>query len=370
MTDGSRRPLFGDHRISYAFFGALFGLCFPVISTVFDVAVQGIPLSWQSLMDAQRNQPLHWVIDTAPLFLGLFAYVAGRKQHEVVLVNEGLEDQVRERTVRLSAQNEELKTLHSELEVSLERISQSINYAQRIQDAIVSDMRQLKQGFNNCSMLFKPRDVVSGDFPWYLNHGGRHYFAAVDCTGHGVPGAFMSLIGYFLLNRIVKDQGVQDAGEILCNLHMSVVNLLNQQEDTTMHDGMDIALCIVDESRKEVQFSGACNPLYHVSGDSLNILKADVWSIGGVHYKKRCPYTTQRFNYAEGDVLAMFTDGITDQFDKHGKSKFGYAPIKRVVTDPGSGPVTSWAYGLEQELTEFMGDHRQMDDMLFMAVQL
>lgn len=370
MKDVNNRPLFGDHRISYAFFGALFGLSFPIISTVFDVVVQGFSLTGQSLMDAQRNQPLHWVIDTAPFFLGLFAYAAGRKQHEVVLVNEGLEDQVRQRTAQLSVQNEELRTLHGELEVSLERISQSINYAQRIQDAIVSDMRQLKEGFNSCSMLFRPRDVVSGDFPWYLNHGGRHYFAAVDCTGHGVPGAFMSLIGYFLLNRIVKDQGVNEAGDILCNLHMAVVNLLNQQEDTTMHDGMDIALCIVDEQKREVQFAGACNPLYHVSGDLLNIMKADVWSIGGVHYKKRCPYTTRRFTYTEGDVLVMFTDGITDQFDRGGKFKFGYSPIKSVVTAPESGPVTCWASNLEEKLLGFMGDHRQMDDMLFLAVQL
>jgi len=370
MAAKDSTPLFGDHRISYAFFGAMFGLCFPVISTIFDVAVQGHGVNWANLMEAQRTQPLHWVIDSAPLFLGLFAYVAGRKQHEVVMMNEGLEDQVRQRTEQLSVQNGELKVLHGELEVSLERISQSINYAQRIQDAIVSDMRQLKDGFPDCSLLFRPRDVVSGDFPWYLNHGGRHYFAAVDCTGHGVPGAFMSLIGYFLLNRIVKDEGVTEAGDMLCNLHLAVTSLLNRNTDSTLHDGMDIALCIVDTDRREVQYAGACNPLYHLSGGSLNILKADVWSIGGVHHKKRCPYTTQRFNYADGDVLVMFTDGITDQFGADGSSKFGYSPLKGLVTDAASGPVTAWADVLDARLQDFMGDHRQLDDMLFMAVRL
>lgn len=370
MSEQSRQPLFGDSRISYAFYGALFGLCFPVISTVFDVVVQGFDLTWDNLVMAQESQPLHWVINTAPVFLGLFAYLAGRKQHEVILINEGLEDQVRQRTEQLTEQNEELRELHGELEDSLDRISQSINYAQRIQDAIISDLRSLKTEFPECSMMFKPRDVVSGDFPWYLKLDGKHYFAAVDCTGHGVPGAFMSLIGYFLLNRIVKDEGVTVTGDILCNLHLAVVNLLNQRTDAHVHDGMDIALCCVDTEKHEVHFSGACNPVYHIRKGQLEVYKADVWSIGGMHYKKRCPYTTQTFSYEEGDTLVMFTDGITDQFDAQGQSKFGYSPIKKMVTDPASGPITQWAHTLERDMTTFMGDHRQMDDMLLLAIKL
>lgn len=370
MVSQQSRPLFGDSRLSYAFFGTLFGFCFPMISTSFDVVVQGFDFTWENLVMAQRSQPLHWVINTAPIFLGFFAYLAGRKQHEVILINEGLEEQVRQRTEQLTEQNEELRGLHGELEDSLDRISQSINYAQRIQDAIISDLRSLKTDFPECSMMFKPRDVVSGDFPWYLKIDGKHYFAAVDCTGHGVPGAFMSLIGYFLLNRIVKDQGVTVPGEILDYLHVAVMNLLNQHTDAQVHDGMDVALCCVDTEKREVHFSGACNPVYHVSNGQLEVYKADVWSIGGLQYKKRFPYTTQTFGYSDGDVLVMFTDGITDQFDSQGQSKFGYSPIKRLTTDPACGPVTKWAHALEGDMNAFMGDHRQMDDMLLLAVEL
>lgn len=362
--------MFGDARISYAFFGLLFGLSFPLIATLFDIAVQGQDVSFANMLAAQQNQPLHWVIDSAPLFLGLFSFMAGRKQHEVVLINEGLENQVRQRTEQLSEQNEELRLIHGELQDGLDRISQSINYAQRIQDAIVSDLREMQTDFPESSIFFRPRDVVSGDFPWYLKHDGKHYFAAVDCTGHGVPGAFMSLIGYFLLNRIVKDQGITDTGDILCNLHMAVVNLLNQRSDMQVHDGMDLALCRVDDEKREIQFSGACNPVYHVGKDKLEIYKADVWSIGGLHYKKRCPYISQSFKYEAGDILVMLTDGITDQFDTHGKDKFGYSPIKKLVTDPASGPVTDWGNVMGQEMQKWMGDHRQMDDMLLMAVKL
>jgi serine phosphatase RsbU (regulator of sigma subunit) len=370
MPATAHRSLFNDARVSYAVLGALFGFCFPVISTIVDVLVQGYDITWENLLSAQQNQPLHWVINTAPLFLGLFAYLAGRKQHEIVLVNEGLEEQVRLRTEQLSVQNEELRTIHGELADSLERLSQSINYAQRIQDAIVADMHEMRVNFPSSSVFLRPRDVVSGDFPWYLKHGENHYFAAVDCTGHGVPGAFMSIIGYFLLNRIVKDEGITDTGQILCNLHLAVVNLLNQRTDSKMHDGMDLALCRVNSSSSEVQFSGACNPVYHVSNSKLSVYKGDVWSIGGMQYKKRCPYTSQTFSYAEGDSLVMFTDGVSDQFNAEGKLKFGLEPIRKTVSGTDCTPVTSWGSVLEEEVVKWMGDHRQMDDMLMIAVQL
>jgi len=368
MEERSNRSFFADARVQYALFGALFGLCFPVIATIFDVLVQGNNLSWLNIVEAQRVQPLHWVIDSAPLFLGLFAYVAGRKQHEVIQINEGLEDQVRQRTLQLSDQNEELRVTHVELQESLERISQSINYAQRIQDAIISDVRAMQLEFPDSSIFFRPRDVVSGDFPWFLKKGDDHFFAVVDCTGHGVPGAFMSLIGYFLLNRIVKDQGVSDTGDILCALHLAVVNVLNQHTNTQVHDGMDLALCRVNRTKNEIQFSGACNPVYHVSNGNLEIYNGDVWSIGGTQYKKRCPYTSKTFAYSDGDAIVMFSDGVTDQFDSSGTDKFGYKRIQNLVK--GSVPITQVNAVVDKEVQQWMGEHRQMDDMLLMAVKL
>ncbi len=364
------KPMFGDARISYAIFGALFGLCFPIIATIFDVLVQGNELTWANLVIAQRNQPLHWVIDSAPLFLGLFSYLAGRKQHEVMLINEGLEDQVRQRTLQLSEQNEELRVIHLELQDGLERISQSINYAQRIQNAIISDVKEMQLEFPESAIFFKPRDVVSGDFPWFLKKGDDYYFAAVDCTGHGVPGAFMSLIGYFLLNRIVRDQGVEDTGEILCALHLAVVNVLNQQTNKQVHDGMDLALCKVNRIKGEIQFSGACNPVYHISQGKLDIYNGDIWSIGGTQYKKRCPYTSKTFKFKSGDTIVMFTDGVTDQFDQSGKDKFGFKRIQHLANAERSSDMQHLIGEVDREITSWMGDHRQMDDMLLMAVKV
>lgn len=359
-----------DARVTYAIYGALFGLGFPVMATILDVYARGLGLNFGGIVEAQQTQPLHWMIDTAPVFLGLFAMAAGSKQQEVLEINAGLEDTVQQRTSMLLEQNEQLRVMQDELQVSLERISQSINYAQRIQDAIITNTAELKANFPDSFVMFRPRDVVSGDFPWYLEKNGYHYVAVVDCTGHGVPGAFMSLIGYFLLSRIVKEQGVTETGDILCALHLEVVKVLNQGTDQEVHDGMDIALCRIDRSNGEIQYSGAGNPVYHISGGELTEYKADIWSIGGTQYRKRCPYKSQTFSFRQGDVISMFSDGITDQFSNDGSSKFGFSRIKSKLVEAEQTPMKSLGTGFEGMMEEWMGNHRQMDDMLLMGVRL
>lgn len=359
-----------DVRLVYAFYGALFGLCFPIVATLFDAFIRDAGFGITDLIEVQKTQPLHWIINTAPIFLGFFSCLAGIKQKEVVEMNENLEQKVEQRTLMLNEQNEELRTMHLELEDSLTKIGQSINYAQRIQDAIITNTLELKQAFVDSAVYFKPRDVVSGDFPWYLKKNGYHFIAAVDCTGHGVPGAFMSLIGYFLLNKIVKEQGITETNEILCELHKEVVEVLNQESDSEVHDGMDLALVRIDPAKEEVMFSGAGNPVYHVRGSDLMEYKADFWSIGGTQYRKRKPYTAKTFHYKAGDTLSIFSDGVTDQFCEKGEDKFGYKRIKNILVE-NSGKPTDEIHGkLDESLNGWMGDHRQMDDMLLMSVRL
>ncbi|MCF8278488.1 MAG: SpoIIE family protein phosphatase [Flavobacteriales bacterium] len=359
-----------DARVQYAIYGALFGLAFPIMSTLFDAFVRDMGYGITDLLEVQRTQPLHWIIDTAPIFLGFFSCLAGIKQQEVIEANEGLENKVQQRTELLNEQNEELRTIQDELEDSINRISQSINYAQRIQDAIISNTHDLKQAFPDSSVMFRPRDVVSGDFPWYLKKGDYHFLAAVDCTGHGVPGAFMSLIGYFLLNKIVQEQGLLDTDKILCELHKEIVNVLNQGSDSDVHDGMDLALVRIDLDKGEVMYSGAGNPVYHSRGEDLIEYKGDFYSIGGTQYKKRTPYKEHRFEIKKGDVLTMFSDGITDQFSADGSTKFGYRKIKKHLTEQVDRSLPDIHASLENEINEWMGEHRQMDDMLLMSIRL
>jgi serine phosphatase RsbU (regulator of sigma subunit) len=359
-----------DVRVVYALYGALFGLMFPIIATLFDVFMRDMGFGVQAMIEAQKTQPLHWIIDSAPLFLGFFSCLAGIKQKEVIEINDGLEQKVEQRTALLHEQNEELRTMQGELEDSLHRISQSINYAQRIQDAIITNTQELKAAFSDSAVLFKPRDVVSGDFPWYLKKGDYHFVAAVDCTGHGVPGAFMSLIGYFLLNKIVKEQNLLDTNEILCELHREVVRVLNQESESEVHDGMDLALCRIDPKKNEVMFSGAGNPVYHLRDEDLMEYKADFWSIGGTQYRKRQPYRAQTFNYKTGDIISMFSDGITDQFSADGKDKFGFRSLKKHLSRNEGKPLSEVHDSFDKQMKDWMGDYRQMDDMLLMSVRL
>ena len=162
----------------------------------------------------------------------------------------------------------ERKQIELEIQSRGRKISESINYAKRIQGAILPNNAVIRQFLPDSFMLYKARDVVSGDFPWFTNVGDIMYFAAVDCTGHGVPGALISLIGYFLLNDIVKGRKISDTGEILDQLDKGVTKTLRQDaDDSKTKDGMDIALCKIDLKNKKVSYAGAHRSLYFMNGN-------------------------------------------------------------------------------------------------------
>lgn len=356
-----------DPRILYTTAGVLFGLGFPVISTLLDIAVQGMPFSIASIAEVQQTQPLHWVIDTAPLFLGLLSYFVGARQHTVQELNQNLEKKVEMRTEQLQEQNLELKSIHKELEETLSKISQSITYADRIQRAFLKSIEQLKRDLPGSFVYYKPRDVVSGDFPWYVQHNGFTYVAAVDCTGHGVPGAMMSIIGNFLLHRVVHEMGVSDTGAILTELHQQVRETLDQHGVKDVQDGMDLSLARIDTHNRSIQCSGAGNPLYHVAKGELKEVKGDMYSIGGYYRKADPEFRQTEFKYDKGDTLYLFSDGIPDQGDESGSKKFGYKRIKELVSANGT---ISAETGLTNQLSEWMGSTPQLDDMLVMGIQL
>jgi serine phosphatase RsbU (regulator of sigma subunit) len=366
MRELLRRPTW-----SYALYGALFGCAFPVISTVFDVFVQGVPITWATLLQAQRDQPLHWIIDSAPLFLGLFASLAGRKQEIVQEINAGLEQTIEVRTLELREQNVQLASTQKELERSINRIQQSISYAQRIQQAILLDIRTLQTEFPDSAIIYRPKDVVSGDFPWCVKTKDGILMAAVDCTGHGVPGAFMSLVGYFILNGIVREKGITDPGLILNELHDRVSLALDQHNQRMVQDGMELLLLHIDRDNNVVEYASAGGIMYHVSANGLTEHRGDSLNIGGRRPKKwPGSYTTHRFNYSKGDLIALFSDGIPDQDAPNHGPKFGYDRIKDLFATNGDRPLsTVWA-ALGRDIDTHMAGTEQVDDMLLMAARL
>ena len=357
-----------NYRTRYFIYGALFGFCFPVISSILDVLIQGLPFTIDSIKQVQHTQPLHWVIDSAPLFLGLFAMLAGIKQDEVMQMNQNLEQKVQDRTRDLHEKNSELSLAQKDLSKSLEKISQSINYAQRIQLALISNAEQMKTDFPGSFFLFRPRDVVSGDFLWYHKSNGYIYIAAVDCTGHGVPGAFMSLIGYCLLNKITSENKHAGTAEILDTIHIEIQKILNQKRDSEVHDGMEMALCRIDTKQKTIDFSGAGMGLCYISANGdMKEVKADFFSLGGFHFKPGFKYSTQTIPYQTGDRIYMFSDGITDQFNANDE-KFGLTRLRKNMAANYTKPSAEQEKAFSVEIDNWKKSARQLDDMMLVGV--
>jgi serine phosphatase RsbU (regulator of sigma subunit) len=252
------------------------------------------------------------------------------------------------------------------------RIAESINYAKNIQEAINVHEKELQILFPESFIFYKPKDVISGDFPWIFKKGNYVYLAATDCTGHGVPGAMMSMLGNLLLNDIVKQLESPLPSQILDALHRAVVRTLKQDwAGSNSHDGMDIALLRIDTENKEVHFASAHRPLFYVSQNQFNKLSGDKYPIGGVQYdKKRGPFTNTIINYETGDTFYIFSDGLPDQLGGPEKKKFNVLQIAELIMAGHSHDMPTIAKDFEKAITEWVSTYRQIDDMLLIGLRL
>jgi serine phosphatase RsbU (regulator of sigma subunit) len=255
------------------------------------------------------------------------------------------------------------------------KITESINYAQRIQNSIIPTGNTLKQYLPDSFIFYKPKDVVSGDFPWMFVKEDEIYIAAVDCTGHGVPGALMSFIGHFSLNQILTSEKLPTAGTTLDLLHQNVQKTIRQDTgDSKSRDGMDIALCRINLKKKELQFSGAHRPLYYLKKENntlaFNEVKADRYPIGGFHYKNREKFTNHVIPFKTGESIFFFTDGLPDQFGgPDGKSKFMSGRVQEFIKQNSQLSMEDIGSLFQREFEEWKGNHKQMDDVLLIGIR-
>lgn len=266
---------------------------------------------------------------------------------------------------------------------SEKKVKDSINYAKRIQSSILPDTTWMQTVFKDSFVLFKPKDIVSGDFPWMLKTETSVYIAVVDCTGHGVPGALISLIGYFLLNNIFSVHQDLSPGEVLDLLDESVVRTLRQtEEDSISKDGMDVAFCKVIFESKTVQYAGAHRPMYYVDThkseieDPLEEIKGDKMPVGGGQYKNRGAFVTHSRQYQEGDMIFLFSDGLPDQFGGPDNRKFSPKRIRDLIKANLTVPMMQINDVIEEELRMWMRINvpgaepvKQTDDILVIGVR-
>jgi ligand-binding sensor domain-containing protein/serine phosphatase RsbU (regulator of sigma subunit) len=291
--------------------------------------------------------------------LSLFAYIKIRERN-LVRDKYILEQKVAERTAEVVQKSEEIALKNKD-------ITDSIKYAQRIQYAI------LPPGLNGQSIFvfFRPKDIVSGDFYWYEEAGNIELFAAVDCTGHGVPGAFLSILGANLLTKIVKEYGLLEPADILNKLNEEIGKALHQKQQSSnnvVNDGMDLALVAYDSKAKIIRFSGAYNPLYLIRQGQLLEYKANRFSIGRDPSNLTRTFTQHELEVVEGDMLYLFSDGYADQFGGPDNKKLMKKAFKELLITISSKSMDEQKKQLAAYIEEWMsGGYEQIDDMVVLG---
>jgi len=232
--------------------------------------------------------------------------------------------------------------------------------------------KHLEKIFPDSFIYYKAKDVVSGDFPWMTVKEDNIYVAAVDCTGHGVPGAFMSMIGYFQLNDIIKTRGINEPASILDNLHIGVNETLKQEENIESHDGMDIALCGINLKKMELQFAAAHRPLYYLSDGEITEIRGNRFPIGGVQYSRmgrEIKFTNHVVNIKKDDTVFFFSDGLTDQIGGPNKRKFMSSQVIDIIMNNKELPMTEICGTFDEKFTEWMGNYKQIDDVILIGIR-
>ncbi len=302
------------------------------------------------------------------LIFSVLTYVNWRTK-QLKLESARLEMIVEERTVELNQKNLDLERASIELERKNKDVTDSINYAKRIQQAILPKKIYKEIKHDDLFIFNQPREIVSGDFYWYTQQGNYFFIACVDCTGHGVPGAFMSMIGTTLLNKIVIDQKIQDTAKILKAMDESIVDSLNQA-DGQNQDGMDLSLLKIDLKNLEVQFSSAKRPIFLYRKSELIEFKGDSSSIGGAADDSSKIFTSNTIAVERNDMFYLFTDGFTDQFGGPNNRRFLTKNLKTLLESVCNLPVSEQNQKISTTFAEWKKSSKQTDDVLLIGIKI
>ncbi|HNC43968.1 MAG TPA: SpoIIE family protein phosphatase, partial [Acidobacteriota bacterium] len=290
---------------------------------------------------------------------------------ENALLYANLEEKVQERTIELSRTVKQLQQSEAEIKAKNTQILDSIRYAETIQQAILKADEPVVGTVGEYFILFKPRDIVSGDFYWFQDFAEGVLVGIADCTGHGVPGALMSMIGTTLLNQIVVEKGITEPGRILELLHEGIRRALRQGEaGTETQDGMDIALCQINVTHRRLVFAGAKRPLYVVWNDgSFEEIPGNRKPIGGQQREEIRRYQSQELELQSGMMLYMCSDGFTDQPNLE-RQKYGTKRLRTLLQTVAGIPVEIQHQHIEQALAAHQGSELQRDDITVFGLKI
>ena len=266
----------------------------------------------------------------------------------------------------------EQKLVEIEIQEKNKAVAESINYARRIQTAILPNTKFIQEFLPKSFIFYRPKDVVSGDFPWFFKKGDDLFIAAVDCTGHGVPGALLSFIGYFTLNNVVDHYDNIDAGVILDKLHEGVRTTLKQDRiDTEARDGMDVALCKINLKKNILEFAGAHRPLYLLRGNELTQYKGSHKAIGGIPLGKKpeADFENHLINLEPKDRVFFFSDGLPDQVSGETGRKYQASRIRDLLVEHYDVEIYDYEKIIYDDFIAYKGDYKQVDDILLIGIE-
>lgn len=334
----------------------------------------------QFLKDAKHKEQLKREHLQKVVFAGGF----GLALVLALIIFRGLRQKQRSHRI-IEAQKGEVELQKNKVEEKNKEIVSSINYAQRIQNALLKSEEHITEHFPPHFIMFKPKDIVSGDFYWAREMNGYYYLTVADCTGHGVPGAFMSMLGIAYLNEITGKGEVLEPSEILNQLREKIINELGQKgAEGETRDGMDISMVRMKKSSDEILWSGANNPLWIISKnpgnwpeesrilsfDEYNLIeiKGDKQPIGFSHNIR--PFTSHKLNLNKGDEFYLFSDGYADQFGGPKGKKLKYKPMKKLLVDLSNKPMKEKKKLLNQKFENWKGDLEQIDDVCIVGLKV
>jgi serine phosphatase RsbU (regulator of sigma subunit) len=283
---------------------------------------------------------------------------------------EILEENVRKRTNEIECQKNEIALQRDMIERKNANITSSILYASQIQSAILPPEELFDKLFTEHFILNLPKDIVSGDFYWLTEINNRIIFTVGDCTGHGVPGSFMSLLGITMISEIVNVLGILESDEIITVLREMVIDSLQQKRKViTTSDGMDIALCVIDKSTNTLQFTGGMNDLIYIHRGNLQVIEADHISVS-VLYADYGKFSKKEIQFEKGDVVYLASDGFQDQFGGSRDKKFLRQRFHSLLAEIHEMPLAVQKEVLEKRLHDWMGSTVQTDDITVMGIRL
>ena len=299
---------------------------------------------------------------------GFVVYVK-RREHNLLMEKQILEKAVKERTEEVVHQKEEIERQSDEIRLINKNITDSITYARRIQQAVFPPSEQLTSYFPKSFVMNRPQYIVSGDFFWVAKKEEKLIVTVADCTGHGVPGAFMSMLGITLLNEIVNNQHCVEADQILNKLKHEVIHALRQKGTSeSASDGMDMALCVFDPKESKLQYAGGFNPLMQIRNGELIKYPADPMPIGIGAIKDR-EFTKHEFNVHKGDQIYLYSDGYEDQFGGEKDKKFSRQRFRKLLLDIHRLPMQDQKIRLENRLDDWMNGREQIDDITVLGIR-